>query len=99
MSGAHEAGSDDSLTSRTQDQNSDDQPYEDYEHGVFDQGQPEEVDEDGQSVFDQDKPEDLNRPGQGAFDQGHAEQPGNPGEGVYDQGQEERHPHDGNRAP
>ena len=95
MNGSHPAGTGDTPTSRPHDSDSGDQPYEDYERGVFDQGEPEEVDEDGESVFDQDKPEDLDRPGQGAFDQGHPERPGHPDQGVYDQGQEERRPHEG----
>lgn len=99
MNAAHEAsGSGDTSTSRPHDQNSGDEPYEEYQHGVFDQGQPEDDDE-GTSVFDQDEPEDANRPGQGAFDQGHGEQAGNPGQGVYDQGHEERHSHEEHRAP
>ncbi len=98
MNGSHTAEPGDTPTSGpSQGTDSADQKYEDYEHGIFDQGQPEEVDEDGESVFDQDTPERLDRPGQGAFDQGHAEEAGRPGQGVYDQGHEERHPD--HRAP
>ncbi|MGI8887829.1 MAG: hypothetical protein ACR2GB_02475 [Nocardioidaceae bacterium] len=88
MNGANEAASGETPPPRPQD-DSGDEPYKDYEHGVFDQGQPEDPDDDGKSVFDQDEPEDADRPGQGAYDQGHAERLGNPGQGVYDQGHEE----------
>ncbi len=105
--GSHSVGKDDTSTDGLDDNidndtaatasttpGSDEQPYEEYTHGVFDQGQPEDDDDvdEGRSVFDQDEPHDHahhDLAGQEVYEQGHPEHPGQHGQGVYEQGHAE----------